>query len=220
MAGKKPPRKRASTKKDKGQRAEPAKQAVEAADDPGDLLEIPAEVSEITPRQEMFCKFYVMYHNGAAAARAAGYSVGNARRRAWVLIHSPAIQKRIQQLEEETEEYLKIEFQKRLLPSTVARQEAFAVADIRDFMNPDTGEIDLQSIRNAPEHLQLKSIKIKQERRDLPDGGSAESTSISIQIPDQALANAKLGKWVGLEKPDQINIGNTVVILGDVESKF
>lgn len=55
--------------------------------------------SKITPRQEMFCQEYAISHNGADAARKAGYSEKAAREQASLLLTKTNIRARIAEIE-------------------------------------------------------------------------------------------------------------------------
>jgi len=53
---------------------------------------------ELSVQQEQFCQYYVLFNNGAKAARSAGYSDQTAKEMAYELLTRPHIQKRVAEL--------------------------------------------------------------------------------------------------------------------------
>ena len=56
--------------------------------------------TSLTPKQEAFARHYAATGNGAAAARAAGYSEASAKQIAWETLQLPEVEDRIRDLED------------------------------------------------------------------------------------------------------------------------
>lgn len=131
-------------------------------------------------QQEDFIEYYLQHGNGAKAARLAGYSEANARQQARKLLTKAYIQniiaERRKELMMETDEVL-------------TRLADHARGSMEDFINAETGQIDIKkAAQNRQLHL-LKKLRVTSKH-----GTGFNEKTVEIELHDAQAALVHLGK--------------------------
>jgi len=159
---------------------------------------------KLTPKEEEFCRQYVVLRNGARAAAAAGYAKKRASATACELRAKRKVQERISELEEEWRADSEVSREQ-----IIAELKAVAFSNIQDdFLPTDAdpqqylpfGEEVIRAIPARPRHVtaSIRSVNI-----------SAKG-EVSITRYDKVAALAKLAEILGLTTPADMNVNVSI----------
>ena len=161
-------------------------------------------MKELKPKEEEFCRQYVVLRNGSRAAVAAGYNEKRARQTAYDLRTKRYIRERISELEKEwmTDSEISRE-------QIIAELKAIAFSNIQDDLLPtDTdpqhylpfGEEVIRALPVRPRHVTaaVKSVNIT---------GKGD---VSITRYDKVAALSKLAEIMGLTNPMDMNVNVSI----------
>lgn len=151
----------------------------------------------LNPKQEMFCREYVVDFNGYAAAIRAGYSEKTARVQASQILTIPNIQARIKELIEQrnnkielTAEQIIDEFRKIAFSSIAHMHNTWITLKEFDKLTDD-------------QKACIESIKTRTRTIfDKESGFPAEIEEIQIKLYDKQRALENLGKYLGIYEKD------------------
>lgn len=163
--------------------------------------------SGIKPRQEIFCREYVVSLNGTDAAIRAGYSGRTAQVQSSRLLRNAMVQKRLAELKEQSIGRVKSDTQYEISADRVLREVAFlAFSNMQDYITvKENGDafIDLSRMSRdqaaalaAFEVIELPSQNIIEAGIELP----RECVKVKIKMHDKMGALEKLMKHLGLLK--------------------
>jgi|SRR5688572_20319690 len=150
---------------------------------------------KLTPRQERFCQFYVIYHNAARASREAGYSAKDSNVTGSFLLANVGIQARITELQYTTAG----EF-------NIMKQHIVGVlmdsinAKIEDITDTETGAI--LPVHLWPEHM--KRAISGMESDELYAGSLPIGLKRKVKLNDRNKAIELLNKMCGFNMPDKV----------------
>ena len=159
---------------------------------------------KLTPKEEEFCRQYVVLRNGAKAAVAAGYKEKRARITAHELRTKRNIRERISQLEKEWQQDSEVSKEQ-----IIAELKAIAFSNIQDdFLPTDAdpqqylpfGEEVIRALPARPRHITaaIESVKI-----------SAKG-EVEIRRHNKVAALAKLAEILGLTNPMDMNVNVSI----------
>ena len=159
---------------------------------------------KLTPKEEEFCRQYVVLRNGARAAIAAGYNEKRASATACELRAKRKVQEYISQLEKEWQENSEISREQ-----IIAELKAIAFSNIQDdFMPTDTdqqqylpfGEEVIRALPARPRYITaaIESVRI------------SSKGEIEIKRHNKVAALAKLAEILGLTTPVDMNLNVSI----------
>lgn len=125
-------------------------------------------MGKLTTKQAAFIRYFVVCHNGAQAARLAGYKPSNARQMAHENLTKPYIAERIRQ---------GLEAQAMPVESISAMLSGQATANIGDFFT-DAGRLDWEAVKSKGAGV-IKKITVRAE-------------SVTVELYDGQAALCKL----------------------------
>lgn len=165
------------------------------------------KIDGLTDKQRFFAYEYLKDFNGAAAARRAGYSPGNAKHQAVALLKLPAVQAIIERGREDRQQHIEIT-QERILEELAA--VAFANALDYHGITPDGDPyVNLKSLRIEPGD----SDQVVQEKRaraaalaelqvdDYTEGRGEDARAVrrvKFKLYDKLRSLELLGKHLGI----------------------
>lgn len=155
---------------------------------------------ELTPKQLLFCKEYLIDLNGTQAAIRAGYSKKTAEVQASTLLRNPKVKNYVQKLMDKRSDRIEITADRVL-------QEIAKIAfnNIQDYIDEGNVIKDLKSI--PKDHAaSVESIKIIETEWE---GGSKTSTSFKLHSKDSALE--KLARHLGIFEKDNNQKGKVKI---------
>lgn len=125
-------------------------------------------MADLTPKQKLFCKEYLIDFNATRAAKAAGYSKKTAQRMGSENLSKPLLQEQIQK------EMTAREYRTEVTADRVINEIALlAFSDLRHYTEiGEDGEIQIKRWEEMPEHLSRAVETISEDRiiRENPDG--------------------------------------------------
>lgn len=142
----------------------------------------------LTARQSAFCDEYIVDHNGAAAARRAGYSEAAAKETAYQLLKRPAIRERIAELEAERAERLGF-----TVDNVIREYGRIAFANIGDVLK--FGPKGVKVLRDS-KNLSARTLAAIAEVNERIDGQG--NRTVSIKMANKSDALQALGKHLGM----------------------
>lgn len=150
---------------------------------------------KLTPKVERFCQLYVVYLNGARAARESGYSERSAKEQASMLLTNPNVQSRIVELQHTGVQQFNV--MKQHLAGILMD---IANAKIEDITDPDTGSI--LPVDQWPEHM--KRVISGIESDELYAGSIPVGLKRKVKMSDRTKAVELLNKMFGFNMPDKV----------------
>ena len=155
---------------------------------------------KLTPKEEEFCRQYVVLRNGAKAAVAAGYNGKRASATACELRAKRKVKERISELEKEWQQDSEVSREQ-----IISELKAIAFSNIQDdFLPTDAdpqqylpfGEEVIRALPARPRHITaaIESVKI-----------SAKG-EVEIRRHNKVAALAKLAEILGLTNPMDMNV--------------
>lgn len=162
-------------------------------------------MSKLTPKQELFCKEYLIDLNGTQAAIRAGYSEKTARSVASENLTKPDIQERIFALREKRSKRVEINADRVL--SELGKIGFSNIADMRDSWE------DLKNWDEIPDEVKSLISEIETNTTETPnkDGGATINTKIKVKLHDKLSALEKIAKHLGLYEKDNRQKNNNEV---------
>ena len=157
----------------------------------------------LTPKEEEFCRQYLVLRNGARAAIAAGYAEKRASATACELRAKRKIQERLQELEEEWRRDSEISKEQ-----LIAELKAIAFSNIQDDLLPVAkdpqlclpfGEEVIRALPARPRHVtaSISGVKIT-------------AKGVEIRRYDKVSALGKLADILGLTKGADVNLNLSI----------
>lgn len=170
----------------------------------------------LTKREALFCRNYVIHYNGTRAARESGYTLNTSRQCAYELLTRPYIQKEVNRLRKEQEKRLELSHE-------FVLRELMRIAkfDIRQAFNADGS---LKDIRSMPEDTARSISGIDVDELYAPKKGGKGREQVGwtkkIRSCDKVRALTALAQHLGLfdrGKDDQREIKvNLVQVIKEV----
>lgn len=153
---------------------------------------------KLTPKQEMFCKEYVIDWNATRAAKAAGYSEKTAQAIGAENLTKPLISARINELKEETEKLLGLS--KLRLAQEYMKIGFSSIADIFDDW------IEKKEFDKLPKEVKacISEIQSSVRKVDAGDETFMEVEFVKIKTHDKVKALDALAKMFGYNEPEKI----------------
>lgn len=159
---------------------------------------------KLTPKEEEFCRQYVVLRNGTKAAIAAGYNEKRASSTACELRAKRSIQQRLQELEAQWRADSEVSREQ-----IVAELKAIAFSNIQDDLLPTDmdpqqylpfGEEVIRALPARPRHVtaSIESVKI------------SSKGEVEIKRYNKVAALAKLAEIMGLTTPADMNLNVSI----------
>lgn len=142
----------------------------------------------LTPKQAGFCDEYIVDHNGAAAARRAGYSEHTAKEIAHSLMKRRDVRERIAALEAERSERLGF-----TVDNVIREYGRIAFANIADVLEFGPGGV---KVLRASKDLSARTLAAIAEVHERFDGQG--NRTVSVKMANKADALQALGKHLGM----------------------
>lgn len=150
---------------------------------------------KLTPKKELFCQNYVVYHNAARAAREAGYSAKSDNVTGSQFLTNPNIQARIVELQGVTADKFNV-----MKQHLVGILVDIARAKVEDIMDPETGAVLPPNL--WPEHM--KRVISGIESDELYAGALPIGMKRKVRLSDRTKAIELLNKMCGFNMPDKV----------------
>lgn len=170
----------------------------------------------LNPKQDRFCREYVIDLNGTQAAIRAGYSKKTANEQAGRLLVNVSIQNRIKELQNKIE----LQVEKNGI-DVVNELIKVGFANIQDFIGSD---FEVNDISQLPKEKAAAISSIEVTTRSI---GSEDSPiferNVKFKLHDKISALEKLGKYFGIFEKDndqrKLVIIPTIIQVGTPETK-
>ncbi|ELY4302221.1 terminase small subunit [Cronobacter turicensis] len=167
-------------------------------------------MAKLTPKQEMFCREYLIDLNATQAAIRAGYSVKGANAKGAQLLANVSISERVAELKAERNEKVGIN-----AAYVLQRLVEIDQMDVADILNDDG---TLKAISQWPKcwRITLQGIDISSTIRNF-DEETEETILKKIKWPDKVKNLELLGKHVDVQAfREQVKANHTVDSLSDL----
>lgn len=150
-----------------------------------------SKTSDLTDKQEMFCREYVIDFNGTQAAIRSGYSKKTARQIADENLSKPDIQNFIKELTQKKAERCEI------TSDMVLRELAkIGFSNLDDFIENDYTLKPLSDIDKS------KMGAIQSIQKDINEGDNFRNESVKFKLHDKLSALEKIAKHIGFFEKD------------------
>jgi phage terminase small subunit len=157
--------------------------------------------AKITPRQERFCQEYATTHNGAEAARKAGYSEKAAKEQASLLLTKTNIQARVADIEGG---YLKrLNITKEAVLSEIRK---IAFSDMRNFADWGPGGVTLRDSQKLDDNAAACVAEVSESPGE-------NGPTIRFKLHDKRSALELLGRHLALFT-DNLNVRERKIVIG------
>lgn len=153
------------------------------------------KIPKLSPKNELFCQRYVIYHNASRAAREAGFAEKSANVTGCKLLMKANIQARIVELQAATAGEFNI-----MKQHLVGILMDVAGAKMEDIMDPITGAI--LPVDEWPEHM--KRVISGMESEELYAGSLPIGLKRKVRLSDRIKAIEQLSKMCGFNMPDKV----------------
>ena len=163
-------------------------------------------MADLTPKQKLFCKEYLIDFNATRAAKAAGYSPKTAQRMGSENLSKPLLQEQIQK------EMKAREYRTDVTSDRVINEIALlAFSDLRHYTEiGEDGEIKIKRWDEMPEHLSRAVETISEDRiiRENPDGTQIiVHDKVKYKLHSKPRALELLFKHLGLGAEEKFRLG-------------
>lgn len=150
---------------------------------------------KLSPKYELFCQKYVIYHNASRAAREAGFSEKGANVAGVRMLSNVTVQARIVELQHATADQFNI-----MKQHLVGILTDIAGAKVEDIMDPETGAV--LPPNQWPEHM--KRVISGIESDELYAGSMPIGLKRKVKLSDRTKAIELLNKMCGFNMPDKV----------------
>lgn len=163
-------------------------------------------MADLTPKQIIFCKEYLVDFNATRAAKAAGYSKKTAQRMGSENLSKPLIQERI------LKEIKAREYRTEITADRVLQEIALlGFSDIAHYVEiGEDGQITTKTFEEMPEHASRAIESISEDRiiRENPDGTQIiVHDKYKFKLHSKIHALEKLFKHLGLAAEERLRFG-------------
>jgi len=163
-------------------------------------------MADLTPKQIIFCKEYLVDFNATRAAKAAGYSKKTAQRMGSENLSKPLIQERI------LKEIKAREYRTEITADRVLQEIALlGFSDIAHYVEiGEDGQITTKTFEEMPEHASRAIESISEDRiiRENPDGTQIiVHDKYKFKLHSKIHALEKLFKHLGLAAEERFRLG-------------
>ena len=163
-------------------------------------------MADLTPKQIIFCKEYLVDFNATRAAKAAGYSKKTAQRMGSENLSKPLIQERI------LKEIKAREYRTEITADRVLQEIALlGFSDIAHYVEiGEDGQITTKTFEEMPEHASRAIESISEDRiiRENPDGTQIiVHDKYKFKLHSKIHALEKLFKHLGLAAEERLRLG-------------
>ena len=142
---------------------------------------------KLSSKQDLFCRYYVIYNNAALSARKAGYAKKFSDKYGSHLLGKNRVRKRIDELARQTDNHLDVTAERVL--GEFAR---IGLANMKDFAAWGPKGVTLEISQNLGDD---KTAAVKEVSHKLGDSGE-----VKIKLHDKIKALESLADYLGLEK--------------------
>lgn len=150
----------------------------------------------LNPKQERFCKEYVIDLNATQAAIRAGYSENSAKEQACDLLTKPNIQEYVKSLQSKISERLDI-----TADMVVQELAKIGFANTHDFVTDGNSIVDISKLQRV-KVASVSGVKVTEIESEF---GSKKITELKFH--DKVSALEKLGKHLGVFEKDNAQKG-------------
>lgn len=160
----------------------------------------------LTPKQDEFCRQYLVDLNGAAAARRAGYSIKSAGDTAYELLKDPRIEARIRENRSRIAELAGL-----TALGVALELKRIMTADLGAFIEEapkPRGKKATEAADKAAPRLKLKPLR-RVDTRAIQSIRESEGGRLSIKLYDKVAAAENINKMFGWNSPEQIRMNMT-----------
>jgi len=163
-------------------------------------------MADLTPKQIIFCKEYLVDFNATRAAKAAGYSKKTAQRMGSENLSKPLIQERIRK------EIKAREYRTEITADRVLQEIALlGFSDIAHYVEiGEDGQVKTKTFEEMPEHASRAIESISEDRiiRENPDGTQIiVHDKYKFKLHSKIHALEKLFKHLGLAAEERLRLG-------------
>lgn len=166
----------------------------------------------MNPKQERFCREYVIDLNGTQAAIRAGYSKKTAGQQAEQLLKILEIKKKVKELQKEIQDRTEI-----TADMVVKELAKVGFANIQDYIGSGNSIEDISTLKEN-KAAAVESIKIVESEWGTGDR-AGRKTSTTFKLHDKISALEKLGRHLGIFEKDnaqrersvQVNINKKII---------
>ena len=163
-------------------------------------------MADLTPKQIIFCKEYLVDFNATRAAKAAGYSKKTAQRMGSENLSKPLIQERI------LKEIKAREYRTEITADRVLQEIALlGFSDIAHYVEiGEDGQVTTKTFEEMPEHASRAIESISEDRiiRENPDGTQIiVHDKYKFKLHSKIHALEKLFKHLGLAAEERLRFG-------------
>ncbi len=153
-------------------------------------------MAKLTPKQKLFCDYYLISLNATDAAIKAGYSQKTAHSIGFENLIKPEIQSYIESKQAKLQE--KIEVTQQMVLEELAK---IGFSNIQDLMGAGNTFKDALEIER-PKAAAIESIKVKTTTRSIPNMPDEVSQEIQFKMYSKTNALEQLGKHLGFFEVD------------------
>lgn len=164
--------------------------------------------TEISRKQDKFCREYMIDMNGTQAAIRAGYSKKTANEQAAQLLAKLSIQKIVMELQSDLAKKTDLTAQ-----MVIDELRKVGFANIKDYLDKDNDVMALVDL-DAKETAAVSSIKIVEQTF-----GEVTTKSTSFKLHDKISALEKLGRHLGIFEVDNMQSGLNGAIIKITKKK-
>jgi len=163
-------------------------------------------MADLTPKQIIFCKEYLIDFNATRAAKTAGYSEKTAQRMGSENLSKPVIQERI------LKEIKAREYRTEITADRVLQEIALlGFSDIAHYVEiGEDGQVTTKTFEEMPEHASRAIESISEDRiiRENPDGTQIiVHDKYKFKLHSKIHALEKLFKHLGLAAEERLRLG-------------
>lgn len=151
---------------------------------------------KLTPKQEAFCREYLIDLNATAAAKRAGYSEDTAYSIGWENLRKPELQIFLTQLRSELNKN-----NEGLAQQVINELKKVGFSNIQDFIESGNSIKDLSEV-DSDKAGAVASIKKSVTTFGDGEGNEGEKTTVEFKLWDKLSALEKLGKHLGIFEAD------------------